>query len=355
MTKKLAILVILLQLGVLAYMAAHREYIRSTGEIVYFRTMPLDPRDPFRGDFVRLRYDINSISKRHWPERGDNIQKDDVVYTSLLRDPNNVAKFVSVSTSKPESNSNENKNDLFIKGRADFNWRFQQANTIGVRYGIEQFFVQQGVGLDIEKYRGGRTEIQIPMEVEVALSENGTAVTRDFRWSELGVQTEMVRAGVNPLQTNIVNNDQNNDVDPNRNTPPASPRINITIKNVSDKPLALVDNIHHCAFELITADWTDQDYLPASKLCDDYRPSTYGLINLEPEQVHKFEFELSDPRWYVFLNNKPTEIGTLESFPQFRLIYHSPTPEQVEQLMTDKIIWQGDLPSQAFNASGRID
>ena len=134
-----------------------------------------------------------------------------------------------------------------------------------------------------------------------------------------------------------------------------SGKIKITIKNVSDSELSLVDNINHCGFELTGADWSGQEYLPASKLCGDYQPSTYGLIPLAPQQSHEIEFELTDSRWHVLLNNKPTEIGTLESSPQFRLVYRSPSLEQVENLNVDKEIWLGDLPSQAFNASGRID
>lgn len=347
MSKKLVVVVIILQLGVLVYMAAQREYIHATGDILYFRTMPLDPRDPFRGDFVRLRYDINNVAKRHWQDRGDEIEKGELVYTTLAKGANNIAHFVSVSTKKPEKELDDGTKNLFIKGRVDHSWQFQRPNAIGVRYGIEQYFVQQGVGLDLEEKMGRRNEIQVPMEVEVAIGSDGTAVTRDFRWSKLGIKTEVLRAGANPLQTNL---------DPTTTSDsPVSPKIKITIQNVSDTALALVDNINHCAFELISSNWTDQDYFSASKLCDDYQPSTYGLVQLAPQQSHEIEFELSDPRWHVLLNNKATEIGTLESFPQFRLVYHSPTAKQVESMVTDNEIWLGELPSQAFNANGRID
>lgn len=347
MSKKLVVAVILLQLGVLIYMAAQREYIHSTGEVLYFRTMPLDPRDPFRGDYVRLRYDINNIAKRHWQNQGDEIKKGDLVYTRLAQGGNNVARFISVSTDKPGKRLNAETKNLFIKGRADRSWLFQQPNTIGVRYGIEQYFVQQGVGIELEEKMGMRNEIQVPMEVEVAIGGDGTAVTRGFRWSKLGIKTEVVRAGVSPQQTNV-----DTAITP---ASPASPKIRITIQNVSEIELALVDNINHCAFELIGSGWTEQDYFPASKLCDDYQPSTYGLIQLAPQESHEIEFELTDSRWHVLLNNKATEVGTLESFPQFRLVYHSPSLEQVGNLVTNKEIWLGDLPSQAFSASGRID
>ena len=47
-----------LQLLALAYIAAERELIFRTGRVIYLRTAPVDPRDAFRGDFVRLDYEI---------------------------------------------------------------------------------------------------------------------------------------------------------------------------------------------------------------------------------------------------------------------------------------------------------
>jgi uncharacterized membrane-anchored protein len=44
-------------------MAAEREYIVLTGKTVYLRTAPIDPNDPFRGQFVRLNYEISTIPK----------------------------------------------------------------------------------------------------------------------------------------------------------------------------------------------------------------------------------------------------------------------------------------------------
>ena len=47
---------------VLGVMAGEREFILITGERIRLRTAPIDPRDPFRGDFVRLRYEISSVA-----------------------------------------------------------------------------------------------------------------------------------------------------------------------------------------------------------------------------------------------------------------------------------------------------
>lgn len=47
----------LAQLAVPAWMIAGRERILQQGEIYKFRTAPIDPRDPFRGEYVRLEFE----------------------------------------------------------------------------------------------------------------------------------------------------------------------------------------------------------------------------------------------------------------------------------------------------------
>ena len=38
-----------------------REMVVQRGTKIGFATAPLDPRDPFRGDYVRLRYPLNAL------------------------------------------------------------------------------------------------------------------------------------------------------------------------------------------------------------------------------------------------------------------------------------------------------
>ncbi|MFA6177031.1 MAG: GDYXXLXY domain-containing protein, partial [Phycisphaerae bacterium] len=61
MRKLLIIFVVILQVILLAYMAGQRENVLRTGKTIYLRTVPIDPRDLFRGDYVRLQYEISNI------------------------------------------------------------------------------------------------------------------------------------------------------------------------------------------------------------------------------------------------------------------------------------------------------
>jgi len=49
-------LIALAQLAIPAWMIMDHERILRDGEVLHFRTAPIDPRDPFRGEYVRLDF-----------------------------------------------------------------------------------------------------------------------------------------------------------------------------------------------------------------------------------------------------------------------------------------------------------
>lgn len=332
------------QLLVLAWMAGEREWILRTGQVVYLRTAPVDPRDLFRGDYVALQYDINTVPVQGIapptaaaPER----RRHEIVYTRLRPTGEELFEAAGAGTARPSEG-------LFIRGRTEDPWRFGWRGWAGgtaVKYGIEQFFVEQGAGLAIEERRGARNQLQVPMEVEVALSPSGTAVIRGYRWSRLGMRLEVVRRPA-PRRP---------DAPPPEG--PLSPRLRITLANTSDAPLAVVDFGDHCAFQLVPADTAPQvptapQPVPAAS-CGAARPTAADVITLAPGQAHGVELDLTEPRWHVLKDGKPVEVGTLGGTPRFRIEYRAPQPDALPA--EAKHVWRGTMPSQAFNASGVVD
>ena len=164
-------------------MAGNREYILNFGELVYLRTAPIDPRDVFRGDFVRLDFELSSVDRSVGEFSSSALKKGQKVYAVLNPIAGDLYGLTKLTDKEPGQG-------LVMRGRVRYGY---VSNTVHVKYGIEQLFVEQGAGLDIEKRRGNRQSLQIPMEVAVALSANGTAVVKDFRWSKLGMQLEVIR------------------------------------------------------------------------------------------------------------------------------------------------------------------
>ncbi len=223
-----------------------------------------------------------------------------------------------------------------------------------VKYGLEQLFVEQGAGREIERIRGTRRGVQVPMEVQVAVGGDGTAVLRDYRWSKLGIQLEMLRIN-RPNRRNNANSDQNQAVTE------LSPKVKVSLKNVSDTPLVIVDWGDHCGFKLVPVRWAAKTYTPVYTTCNTVPLADQAFITLEPDQSYQAEMDLSKPRWHMLIENSKGvasegEIGIDDNSELFRIVYQSPEPSQFSQVtVAVQYIWQGQLPSRAFNARGRID
>lgn len=336
--KYLVLLAVIAQLLVLASMAGEREWIFRTGKVVYLRTAPIDPRDLFRGDFVRLQYEINSVRAESIDPAAaaapSEQKRHEVMYTRLRPAGEGLYESAGTGTRRPSDG-------IFIRGRTEDQWRmgWRGAGHTLVKYGIEQLFVEQGSGKAIEERRGARDGLQVPMEVEVAIGGSGTAVIRGYRWSRLGMKLEMLRRPA-PRR-------------PNAPPPegPLSPKLRVTLANTSDGPIAVVDFGDHCAFHLVSVEWAPVTQSPAVPTCNADKPSAADVIALAPGQVHSVELDLSEPRWHVLKDGKPVEIGALPGLAQFRVEYRAPAPGALEA----KDVWRGRMASQSFNANGIVD
>jgi uncharacterized membrane-anchored protein len=176
MRKLLIICAAVLQLFVLAFIGGQREYILCTGRTIYLRTVPVDPRDFFRGDYVRLRYKISRIDKEYFRDGLLTETKSEIkgkqVYVVLKVDDNDLASIVYVTDKKPA------KGQLYIRGRCDYdyyNWHVY----INVLYGIEAYFVEQGKGEQLQNMVSSSNYTAFDMKV--ALGSNGIAVLNGYR------------------------------------------------------------------------------------------------------------------------------------------------------------------------------
>ena len=150
MKKHFVIVTVLLQIILLAYIAAEREYILRRGNIIHLRTAPIDPRDLFRGDYVRLNYEISRIPLAAIKEAEGlkELKKGQKIYVTLKQGPNGLYELAEANLHKP-------KQGLYLTGRSVYPHRLSSVTSpLWVNYGIEAYFVEQGKGRDIEKQRG---------------------------------------------------------------------------------------------------------------------------------------------------------------------------------------------------------
>jgi uncharacterized membrane-anchored protein len=336
MRKTFIVLAVFLQLIVLAYMAGEREYILRNGKIIHLRTAPLDPRDLFRGDYVRLNYEISRIPANMLKEadRAAGIKKGAKIYVNLKEGPNGLYAPVDAAFQKPQEG-------LYLAGRIPYpHQKLETTNPIQVNYGIEAYFVEQGKGRDMEKRLGSRSDVQVPLEMEIAVGPNGTAVIKGYRWSPLGIGLQWLR-------------------NPSLNSEGEGPALNstfqLTLANASDKPLAIVDLPQYCSFSLESVPWAKKSWALAHNPCADVYPSDFDVVTLAPGEQKRFVFDFSTERWLVKDNNTARQIGTLDRTEQFRIVYRPPGAEQCRYLSRQDIIWHGYLPSRLFHGRGQID
>jgi len=336
MRKIFIILALLLQFLVLAYMAGEREYIVRNGKIIYLRTAPIDPRDLFRGDYVRLNYEISRISAGSLPERSTaQMIKGEKFYVSLKQASNGLYELEHVSKEKPAAG-------VFLVGRSPYAYRYGRLGPpLMLNYGIEAYFVQQGKGRDMEKRLGNRNEIQIPLEMQIAVDGRGKAVIKGHRWSPLGMGLKILRAPP---------------ANPQLQTGPASAKVAVTLANASDAPLGLIVLPENCSFSLETAQTAQKKWFPAVNSCESFQPVDSDVLVLKPQEEKTFEFDFSDERWFVrTADTAPVEIGTADWSERFRLVYRPPAEAECRHLENSDLIWHGYLPSRAFHGRGRID
>ncbi len=131
-----------------------------------------------------------------------------------------------------------------------------------------------------------------------------------------------------------------------------SPKLEITLQNVSDAPLVVADPGNHCGFHMRTTVRVSKQYLPVYDGCRNIHPTGDALITLAPGEAYTAELDLSEPRWYVEVDGKTGEIGRYANNDSFRIVYQAPL---ADQSATDDQLWKGELPSSAFTAFRIID
>jgi len=160
--RKQAFMIIFLWLIIISGFVLTQQFTLLMGKEVLLKTVPVDPRDFLRGDYVILNYEIAQISN-------EDFAYNSTVYVSLNTDDNNIGYVKDISYNKPSDN-------LYLKGKVG------GCNTIlpmfrnskCVNFGIESYFVKEGTGKNLENnLRDGAL-------VRVVIDKNGNAKVKGF-------------------------------------------------------------------------------------------------------------------------------------------------------------------------------
>ena len=172
-----ALAAMLLLTGGLLALVESRAGILRGGTEVRLKTVPVDPRDLFRGDYVVLAYPISTVEGPAGGEGG--FKRGDAVFVTLTRDAEGFAQARSVARTRPAPANGE----VIIAGRVQSTGACALNDAgeadcasgrrrLRIAYGLESYFVPQGEGRAIE------TTPRARIEVVAAVSAGGEAAIK---------------------------------------------------------------------------------------------------------------------------------------------------------------------------------
>ena len=134
------------------------------GEEIVLEVAPVDPRDLFRGDYVRLGYEISRISLNETPH-ALGFSNGEAIYGTLSQ-KGEFWTLDSVSHNRPRAKEGQ----VFMKGRVTWSAN----DNVSIEWGIESYFLPEGEGKSIERQRDGN------LSAVVAVASSGNAVLREL-------------------------------------------------------------------------------------------------------------------------------------------------------------------------------
>ena len=372
------------QVALLAFMAGQREWVLNTGRTVWLRTAPIDPNDPMRGAYVSLRYEVSRVPRElcrdgvaiwmdelrktdaDWQvrHRREAAWRDHEVYAVLREGSDGLAELTALTDRRPAAG-------LYLRGRVSW----ADAESVGVRYGIEALFLQQEKAKQLETDAARRArESGVRLDAEVAVSGSGLAVLKGSRWEALGITLE-VETGTPALATNTATSNtaaQAPVIDlpskpvrrGRRTSEPGRAIVAVTVelKNHGEKPLAIWTPGDSRAFRLVPQkNWSDSLCRWVGDGLAPAKPEAGEIVILKSGESRKVRIDLTAPAWALRYrdNEKAEELATtvpgLEELEvpewSFRIEYAPPPATDCAGLPGAELLWQRSVRTRAFSAT----
>lgn len=151
-----------LQTGILVTMMRSSQSILDNGTAIRLKTVPVDPRDLMRGDYVVLAYDFSQLDTKLIRDAFPTASGLQTVSLRLAPGPDGfwIARDAAFGALQPEL-------DTVILKSFPFDYEPQQPvpDRLTLNFGIESYFVAEGQGKAIEEARNNH---QVAVEVRVS-------------------------------------------------------------------------------------------------------------------------------------------------------------------------------------------
>ncbi len=172
--------VVAVQVAVMLVMIIYKFVILAGGTPIFLAIEPVDPRDPFRGDYMVFNFrDITTIDSYHFRQA----EEYDYMVPSDAYEPNigdtvfveltSYSKHYQVSGVYPI----KPKDKLFIKGVVKYvkenTQDYYGSTQYEIEYGIENYFIPENTGREVSFQNS-------QIEAEVVVDDDGEAVLKSL-------------------------------------------------------------------------------------------------------------------------------------------------------------------------------
>lgn len=172
----LFIAVALAQLALPAWMIIDRERVLTEGAVFKFRTEPVDPRDPFRGEYVVLAFEAE---RGEWPSPLRVNKQAGTVYATIAVDQGSGFAYIASLHAEPPATGT-----YLPVGVHFYGYEESTAQVTNVSLPFDRFYLEEGEGPRTEALMrlqgtGDGTEQPLPAFAVVRI-RNGSSVVEDL-------------------------------------------------------------------------------------------------------------------------------------------------------------------------------
>ncbi|MEI2302428.1 GDYXXLXY domain-containing protein [Ensifer sp. MJa1] len=166
-----ALLVAALQTAALGYMIEGRASILRNGREILLKTVPVDPRDLLRGDYVILSYDISRLEPELFKGDLPAQSEETTLYVRLNKQIDGFWQATEASF-QPLPTLGDS---VLLRSQPFSYYPTSPPSAVTVDYGIERFYVPEGEGRVLEEARNAEA-----LSVSVRVDDKGQAQIREI-------------------------------------------------------------------------------------------------------------------------------------------------------------------------------
>ena len=141
--------VILVQFAVIAALIRGKERILREGDVFLFKTLPIDPSDPFQGRYVQLRFEANRISGKNGQDSG--LSYKEPLYALIETGADGFAFFSGWRRDKPASGAFLRTRYLGDQGEWDQAGRRSAQKAIRISLPFDRYYMNEAKAPQAEK------------------------------------------------------------------------------------------------------------------------------------------------------------------------------------------------------------